>query len=84
MEEEMHNYKMALTERECLTMPDDYVKDHVTIYTRILRNINLKNLKIASAFVDIMHRHVDQEAQDFLSFYRDVLPKIKMLDIKGI
>ena len=44
-EEEMHNYRMAVTEREvrngCITMPDDYVKDHVIIYTRILRNINL-------------------------------------------
>ena len=34
----MHNYRMAVTEREvrngCITMPDDYVKDHVIIYTR--------------------------------------------------
>ena len=87
-EEEMHNYRMAVTEREvrngCITMPDDYVKDHVIIYTRILRNINLQNLKRASAFIDIMDRHVDQEAQDFLSYYRDVLAKNKMLDNKGI
>ena len=71
-------------------MPDDYVKDHVIIYTRILRsvlyhnvevhllkvnnklggksfdfqstvdrNINLQNLKRASAFIDIMDRHLD-------------------------
>jgi hypothetical protein len=39
---------------------------------------------IASAFIDIMDRYVDQEAQDFLCFYRDVLPKNKMLDNKGI
>ena len=87
-EEEMHNYRMAVTEREvrngCISMPDDYVKDHVIIYTRILRNINLQNLKRASAFIDIMDRHIDQEAQDFLSFYRDVLAKNKMLDNKGI
>jgi hypothetical protein len=38
--------------------------------TRILRNINLQNLKRASAFIDIMDRHVDQEAQDFLTYYR--------------
>ena len=48
-EEEMHNYRMAVTEREvrngCITMPDDYVKDHVIIYTRILKNINMQNLK---------------------------------------
>ena len=52
--------------------------------TRILRNINLQNLKRASAFIDIMDRHVDQEAQDFLTYYRDVLAKNKMLDNKGI
>lgn len=87
-EEEMHNYRMAVTEREvrngCITMPDEYVKDHVIIYTRILKNINLQNLKRASAFIDIMDRHVDQEAQDFLTYYRDVLAKNKMLDNKGI
>ncbi|XP_023324790.1 NACHT and WD repeat domain-containing protein 2 [Eurytemora carolleeae] len=87
-EEQMHNYRMAVTEREvrngCISMPDDYVKDHVIIYTRILRNINLQNLKRASAFIDIMDRHVDQEAQDFLTYYRDVLAKNKMLKNKGI
>ena len=40
-EEEMHNYRMAVTEREvrngCISMPDNYVKDHVIIYTRILK-----------------------------------------------
>ena len=79
---------MAVTEREvrngCITMPDDYVKDHVIIYTRILKNINLQNLKRASAFIDIMDRHIDQEAQEFLSYYRDVLAKNKMLNNKGI
>ena len=53
--EEMHNYRMAVTEREvingCLSV--DNVKDHVIIYTRILNNINLQNLKRASAFIDI-------------------------------
>ena len=87
-EEEMHNYRMAVTEREvrngCITMPDNYVKDHVIIYTRILNNINLQNLKRASAFIDIMDRHIDQEAQEFLSYYRDVLAKNKMLNNKGI
>ena len=56
----MHNYRMAVTEREvrngCITMPDNYVKDHVIIYTRILQNINLQNLKRASAFIDIQDR----------------------------
>ena len=61
----------------CINMPDDYVKDHVIIYTRILRNINLQNLKRASAFIDIMDRHLDHEAQDFLTYYRDVLAKNK-------
>jgi hypothetical protein len=32
------------------------VKDHVIIYTRILQNINLQNLKRASAFIDIQDR----------------------------
>ena len=60
--EEMHNYRMAVTEREvingCLSV--DNVKDHVIIYTRILKNINLQNLKRASAFIDIMDRHVEE------------------------
>jgi hypothetical protein len=42
----------------------------VSTFCRILRNINLQNLKRASAFIDIMDRHVDQEAQDFLTYYR--------------
>ncbi len=53
--EEMHNYHMAVTEREvingCLSVTN--VKDHVIIYTRIINNINLQNLKRASAFIDI-------------------------------
>ena len=80
----MHNYRMAVTEREvrngCINMPDDYVKDHVIIYTRILKNINMQNLKRASAFIDIMDRHVDQEAQDFLTQYRDVLAKNNQIE----
>ena len=56
--DEMHNYRMAVTEREvingCLSV--DNVKDHVIIYTRILQNINLQNLKRASAFIDIQDR----------------------------
>ena len=43
------------------------------MFYRILRNINLQNLKRASAFIDIMDRHVDQEAQDFLTYYRSGL-----------
>ena len=58
--DEMHNYRMAVTEREvingCLSV--DNVKDHVIIYTRILQNINLQNLKRASAFIDIQDRFV--------------------------
>ena len=57
--DEMHNYRMAVTEREvingCLSV--DNVKDHVIIYTRILQNINLQNLKRASAFIDIQDRY---------------------------
>ena len=30
-----------------------------------------------TGLLDIMDRHVDQEAQDFLSHYRDVLAKNK-------
>ena len=84
----MHNYRMAVTEREvrngCIWQADDYVKDHVIIYTRILKNINLQNLKRASAFIDIADRHLDEEAQEFLSHYRDVLAKNKMLNNKGV
>ena len=76
--EEMHNYHMAVTEREvingCLNVKK--VKDHVIIYTRIINNINLQNLKRASAFIDIADRKVDQEAVKLLSNYRDeLLPK---------
>ena len=77
-------YRVDQVRNGCITMPDDYVKDHVIIYTRILKNINMQNLKRASAFIDIMDRHVDQEAQDFLTQYRDVLAKNKMLSNKGI
>ena len=84
----MHNYRMAVTEREvrngCITMPDDYVKDHVIIYTRILNNINLQNLKRASAFIDIQDRHVDEEAQTLLTDYRDNRARQKMIDNKGV
>jgi hypothetical protein len=59
-QEEMHHYRMAVTEREvingCLSVEN--VKDHVIIYTRILQNINLQNLKRASAFIDIQDRWV--------------------------
>ena len=69
--EEMHNYHMAVTEREvingCLNVKK--VKDHVIIYTRIINNINLQNLKRASAFIDIADRKVDQEAVKLLSNY---------------
>ena len=74
----MHNYRMAVTEREvingCLSV--DNVKDHVIVYTRIINNINLQNLKRASAFIDISDRKVDQEAIKLLAHYRDeLLPK---------
>lgn len=58
----------------CLSV--DNVKDHVIIYTRIINNINLQNLKRASAFIDIADRKVDQEAIKLLAHYRDeLLPK---------
>ena len=85
---QMHNYRMAVTEREvingCISRADNYVKDHVIIYTRILQNINLQNLKRASAFIDIADRHIDKEAQTLLTEYRDNKAKNKMLDNKGI
>jgi len=65
---EMHNYHMAVTEREvingCLTVEN--VKDHVIIYTRIINNINLQNLKRAAAFIDINERKVDQVDQSII------------------
>ena len=79
--DQMHNYRMAVTEREvingCLSVgPNhkycDNVKDHVIIYTRIINNINLQNLKRASAFIDIQDRKVDQEAIKLLAHYRPV------------
>ena len=39
------------------------VKDHVIIYTRILQNINIQNLKRASAFIDIQDRYRDVQTQ---------------------
>lgn len=83
--DQMHNYRMAVTEREvingCLSVGPkhkycDNVKDHVIIYTRIINNINLQNLKRASAFIDIADRKVDEEAVGLLAHYRDtLLPK---------
>jgi hypothetical protein len=85
--EEMHNYRMAVTEREVingiLSIETD-VKDHIIVYTRIINNINLQNLKRASAFIDIQDRKVDAEAIKLLSSYRDdTLPK-KMKEHNGI
>jgi hypothetical protein len=74
--EEMHNYRMAVTEREvingCLSIEKD-LRDHVIIYTRIINNINLQNLKRASAFIDIQDRQIDKEAVSLLAKYRDEL-----------
>ena len=84
--EEMHNYHMAVTEREvingCLSVKN--VKDHVIIYTRIINNINLQNLKRASAFIDISDRKVDQEAVGLLAHYRDELLPQKMKENNAI
>ena len=85
--DEMHNYQMAVTEREvingCLSIEKD-VKDHIIIYTRIINNINMQNLKRASAFIDVADRKVDQEAIKLLAKYRDEsLPK-KMKEHNGI
>ena len=77
---------MAVTEREvingCLSVEN--VKDHVIIYTRIINNINLQNLKRASAFIDINNRKVDQEAVGLLANYRDVLAPARMKKDNGI
>lgn len=84
--DEMHNYHMAVTEREvingCLSVTN--VKDHIIIYTRIINNINLQNLKRASAFIDIADRKVDQEAVKLLATYRDELLPKKMKEHNGI
>merc|ERR1712020_404835 len=84
---QMHNYRMAVTEREvingCLSITKD-LKDHVIIYTRIINNINLQNLKRASAFIDIADRKVDQEAVGLLAHYRDKLLPKKMSDNNAI
>ena len=73
--DQMHNYRMAVTEREvingCLSIEKD-VKDHIIIYTRIINNINLQNLKRASAFIDIADRKIDKEAVGLLAEYRDI------------
>jgi len=59
---EMHNYHMAVTEREVINgvLTVDNVKDHIIVYTRIINNINLQNLRRAGAFIDIIDRKVDQ------------------------
>ena len=61
-----------------------YLKDHVIIYTRIINNINLQNLKRASAFIDIQDRKVDEEAIRKLAHYRDDLLPAKMKSNKAI
>ena len=85
--DEMHSYEMAVTEREvingCLSIKKD-LKDHIIIYTRVINNINLQNLKRASAFIDIQDRQVDQEAVKLLAQYRDELLPKKMKDNKAI
>merc|ERR1712218_145446 len=84
---------MAVTEREvingCLSVGPKHkycnnVKDHVIIYTRIINNINLQNLKRASAFIDIADRKVDEEAVGLLAHYRDTLLPKKMADNNAI
>ncbi len=82
----MHNYRMAVTEREVINgvLTVDNVKDHVIVYTRIINNINLQNLKRASAFIDIADRKVDQEAVKLLATYRDGLLPKKMKDNNAI
>ena len=85
--DQMHNYRMAVTEREvingCLSITKD-VKDHIIIYTRIINNINMQNLKRASAFIDVADRKVDQEAIKLLATYRDELLPKKMKSENGI
>merc|ERR1712218_639389 len=84
---------MAVTEREvingCLSVGPKHkycnnVKDHVIIYTRIINNINLQNLKRASAFIDIADRKVDEEAVGLLAHYRDTLLPKKMKEHNAI
>ena len=67
----------------CLSIENE-VKDHIIIYTRIINNINLQNLKRASAFIDIQDRKVDQEAIKLLAHYRDELLPKKMKDHNAI
>ena len=85
-DEQMHNYFMSVTEREvlngCINMKN--VRDHVIVYTRLINNINLQNVKRASAFIDMIERKVDQEAVDLLANYRDNLARKKMVDSGGI
>ena len=91
--DQMHNYRMAVTEREvingCLSVGPKHkycnnVKDHIIIYTRIINNINLQNLKRASAFIDIADRKVDEEAVGLLAHYRDTLLPKKMKEHNAI
>ena len=86
--DEMHSFRMAVTEREningILSVEKD-VRDHIIVYTRIINNINLQNLKRASAFIDIGgDRKVDQEAVGLLANYRDVRIPAKMKEHDGI
>ena len=60
------------------------VKDHVIVYTRILNNINLQNVKRAASFIDMVDGKVDQEAVDLLAHYRDQLAMRKMESEGGI
>ena len=81
--DQMHNYRMAVTEREVINgilSVEKNVKDTIIVYTRILHNINLQNHKRASAFIDMVGRDLDHEAVKLLAHYRDVLLPKKMKD----
>ncbi|XP_043227949.1 NACHT and WD repeat domain-containing protein 2-like isoform X1 [Amphibalanus amphitrite] len=71
--EAMHNYFMAVTEREVIRgiLSVKNTKNHCLAYVRYINNINMQNIKRASNFIDIINRNIDTESVKLLSDLRD-------------
>ncbi|CAL4190550.1 unnamed protein product, partial [Meganyctiphanes norvegica] len=69
----MHNYFMSVTEREVINgiLNVKNTRNHTLALVRYINNINLQNLRRASAFIDIVNRQIDAEAMKLLSDLRD-------------
>ncbi|KAI6183552.1 hypothetical protein M3Y97_00500900 [Aphelenchoides bicaudatus] len=71
--EQMHNYFMSVTEREVINgiLKAPNPNEHCLCYVRQIKNININQTSTASKFIDIVHKQINQEAQNLLSILRD-------------